>query len=188
MRRWNPALSLAYLCRAEKSREVTQAAGQAHLRIARIFLYGGRILHTQCPSSPQETASCVRPSSFLEHFASLSDPRSFHAPNQRHDLLDMIVIAVCAVICGAEGWEDIEEYGKAQADWFAEFLDLPNGIPSHDTFRRVLSRLDPDELTECFVSWTTALSDLSGGEIWPLMAKPCVIPMIKRPRRRRSTW
>jgi len=109
---------------------------------------------------------CMRtPSSFLEHFASLSDPRSFHAPNQRHELLDILVIAVCAVICGAEGWEDIEEYGKAQADWFAEFLDLPNGIPSHDTFRRVLSRLDPDELTECFVSWTTALSDLSGGEI-----------------------
>ena len=106
-----------------------------------------------------------RPSSFLEHFASLSDPRSFHAPNQRHELLDILVIAVCAVICGAEGWEDIEEYGKAQADWFAEFLDLPNGIPSHDTFRRVLSRLDPDELTKAFVSWTTTLSDLSGGEI-----------------------
>lgn len=109
---------------------------------------------------------CMRaPSSFQNHFASLSDPRSFHAPNQRHELLDILVIAVCAVICGAEGWEDIEEYGKAQADWFAEFLDLPHGIPGHDTFRRVLSRLDPDELTECFVSWTTALSDLSGGEI-----------------------
>jgi predicted transposase YbfD/YdcC len=109
---------------------------------------------------------CMRaPSSFQDHFASLTDPRSFHAPNQRHALLDILVIAVCAVICGAEGWEDIEEYGKAQADWFAEFLDLPNGIPGHDTFRRVLSRLDPDELSEYFVSWTTALSDLSGGEI-----------------------
>ena len=109
---------------------------------------------------------CLRaPSSFQDHFASLSDPRSFHAPNQRHELMDILVIAVCAVICGAEGWEDIEEYGHAQAEWFAEVLDLPNGIPSHDTFRRVLSRLDPDELTQCFVSWTTALSDLSGGEI-----------------------
>jgi len=109
---------------------------------------------------------CMRvPSSFQEHFASLSDPRSFHAPNQRHELIDLLVIAVCAVICGAEGWEDIEEYGQAQADWFAEVLDLPNGIPGHDTFRRVLSRLDPDELTQCFVSWTTALSDLSGGDI-----------------------
>jgi len=114
---------------------------------------------------------CMRaPSSFQDHFVSLTDPRSFHAPNQRHELIDILVIAVCAVICGAEGWEDIEEYGKAQAEWFTEVLDLPNGIPGHDTFRRVLSRrvlshLDPDELTQCFMSWTSALSDLSGGEI-----------------------
>lgn len=109
---------------------------------------------------------CLRaPSSFQDHFASLSDPRSFHAPNQRHELMDILVIAVCAVICGAEGWEDIEEYGEAQAEWFTEILDLPHSIPGHDTFRRVLSRLDPDELTQCFVSWTQALSDLSGGEI-----------------------
>lgn len=109
---------------------------------------------------------CMRaPSSFQEHFASLSDPRSPHAPNQRHALIDILVIAVCAVICGAEGWEDIEEYGKAQAEWFAEVLELPNGIPCHDTFRRVLSLLDPDELTQCFVSWTAALSDFSGGDI-----------------------
>ena len=109
---------------------------------------------------------CMRaPSSFQDHFASLTDPRSFHAPNQRHELIDILVIAVCAVICGAEGWEDLEEYGHAQAEWFTEVLDLPNGIPGHDTFRRVLSRLDPDELTQCFVSWTAALSDLSGGDI-----------------------
>lgn len=109
---------------------------------------------------------CMRtPSSFQEHFASLTDPRSPHAPNQRHALIDILVIAVCAVICGAEGWEDIEEYGKAQAEWFAEVLVLPNGIPCHDTFRRVLSCLDPDELTQCFVSWTASLSDLSGGDI-----------------------
>jgi hypothetical protein len=92
---------------------------------------------------------CMRvPSSFPDHFASLSDPRSFHAPNQRHELIDILVIAVCAVICGAEGWEDMEEYGKAQAAWLAEVLELPHGIPGHDTFRRVLSRLDPDELTQ----------------------------------------
>lgn len=109
---------------------------------------------------------CMRvPSSFQEHFASLTDPRSPHAPNQRHALLAILVIAVCAVIGGADGWEDIEEYGKAQADWFAEVLDLPHGIPGHDTLRRVLSRLDPDELPPCFMSWTAALSDLSGGDI-----------------------
>jgi len=77
----------------------------------------------------------------------------------------MLVIAVCAVLCGADGWKDIEEDGKAQAAWFAEVLNLPHGIPGHDTFRRVLSRLDPDELTQCFLSWTAALSDFSVGDI-----------------------
>ena len=95
----------------------------------------------------------------------MSDPRSFRAPNLRHDLIAILVIAVCAVIGGAEGWEDIEDYGYAQAEWFSDVLDLPHGIPSHDPFRRVLCQLDPDELTKCFVSWTTALSDLSGGDI-----------------------
>lgn len=107
----------------------------------------------------------LAPSSFQDHFASLSDPRSAHAPNQRHELIDMLVLAVCAVICGADGWEDIEEYGKAHAEWFAQVLDLPHGIPGHDTFRRVLSRLDPEELTQCFIAWTGALSDLCGGAI-----------------------
>jgi len=107
----------------------------------------------------------LRLSSFQDHFAALSDPRSPHAPNQRHDLIDILFIAVCAVIGGAEGWEDIEEYGKAQFEWFAPLLDLPHGIPGHDTFRRVLSHLAPEELTQCFISWTDALSDLSGGDI-----------------------
>lgn len=107
----------------------------------------------------------LAPSSFQDHFAALTDPRSPHAPNQRHELIDILVIAVCAVICGAEGWEDIEEYGKAQAEWFAQVLELPHGIPGHDTFRRVLSRLDPEELTRCFISWSGALSDLSGGDL-----------------------
>jgi predicted transposase YbfD/YdcC len=79
--------------------------------------------------------------------------------------MDILIIAVCAVIGGAEGWEDIEEYGKAQAEWFADLLDLPHGIPGHDTFRRVLSRLDPEELTQCFIAWTHALSEASGGDI-----------------------
>ena len=113
----------------------------------------------------------LAPSSFQDHFASLTDPRSSHAPNQRHQLIDILVIAVCAVICGADGWEDIEEYGKAQAEWFAQVLDLPHGIPGHDTFRRVLACLDPEELTQCFISWTGALNDLSGGDIVSLDGK-----------------
>lgn len=107
----------------------------------------------------------LAPSSFHDHFASLSDPRCPYAPNLRHHLSDILIIAVCAVICGADGWEDIEEYGKAQAEWFIPLLELPHGIPGHDTFRRVLSQLDPEELTQCFISWTGALSDLSGGEL-----------------------
>src|SRR5262245_51583824 len=105
------------------------------------------------------------PSSFYEHFATLTDPRCPYAPNSRHLLMDILVIAVCDVIGGAEGWEDIEEYGTSQAEWFADLLELPHGIPSHDTFRRVLSRLDPEELTQCFISWTQALSAASGGDI-----------------------
>jgi predicted transposase YbfD/YdcC len=88
------------------------------------------------------------------YFTALTDPRS---PNARHRLLDILVIAICAVICGAEGWEDIEEYGGVQVSWFKGLLDLPHGIPSHDTFRRVLARLDPEELTQCFLAWTPAL-------------------------------
>jgi len=107
----------------------------------------------------------LAPSSFQEHFATLTDPRCPQAPNSRHLLMDILIIAVCAVIGGAEGWEDIEEYGKAQAEWFADLLDLPHGIPGHDTFRRVLSRLDPEELTQCFIAWTQALSEVSGGDI-----------------------
>ena len=79
--------------------------------------------------------------------------------------MDILVIAVCAVIGGAEGWEDSEEYGRSQAEWFASLRDLPHGLPGHDTLRRVLSRLDPEELTQCFIAWTQALSEASGGDI-----------------------
>lgn len=105
------------------------------------------------------------PSSFHDHFAALTDPRCPHAPHSRHLLMDILVIAVCAVIGGAEGWEDIEEDGRSQAEWFASLLDLPHGIPGHDPLRRVLSRLDPEELTQCFIAWTQALSEASGGDM-----------------------
>jgi hypothetical protein len=75
----------------------------------------------------------------------------------------MLILAVCAVSGGAEGWEDIEAYGKAQAEWCAALLDLPHGMPGHDTLRRVFSRLAPEALTPCFIAWTQALSEASGG-------------------------
>ena len=63
-----------------------------------------------------------------------------------HKLIDIITIAICAVICGADGWTDIESYGNAKYNWLKKFLELPNGIPSHDTFRRVFARIEPEQL------------------------------------------
>jgi hypothetical protein len=87
-------------------------------------------------------------------------------------LFDIFVIALCAVIGGAEGWEGMEEYGQAQVEWCKRFLELPHGNPSHDPFRRVLSRLKPDELTPCFVSWTEALCESLDGDIVALEGNP----------------
>jgi predicted transposase YbfD/YdcC len=91
------------------------------------------------------------------HFADLPDPRIDRT--RLHNLMDIVVIAVCAVISGAEGWEDIAKYGVAKYDWLKTFLALPHGIPSHDTFRRVFCLLDPAAFQECFQSWIDALSE-----------------------------
>ena len=104
-------------------------------------------------------------SSFQDYFATLTDPRCPDAPNSRHQLRDILIIAVCAVIGGADGWEDIEEDGTSHAEWCTTFLDLPYGIPGHDTFRRVFSRLDPADVTQGFIAWIEALSEASGGDI-----------------------
>jgi predicted transposase YbfD/YdcC len=90
------------------------------------------------------------------HFADLNDPRIDRT--RRHNLMDILVIALCAVICGAEGWVDIANYGTAKHDWLKTFLELPNGIPSHDTFRRVFCLLDPHTFLDCFQRWIDALS------------------------------
>jgi predicted transposase YbfD/YdcC len=95
-------------------------------------------------------------------FAHVSDPRS---ANARQRLFDIFVIALCAVVSGAEGWEDMEEDGQAQVEWFQQCLELPHGIPSHDPFRRVLAHLQPDELPQCFVQWTEALRASLDGDI-----------------------
>lgn len=83
------------------------------------------------------------PLSMVQRFATLEDPRTGNA--KRHQLLDIIVIALCAVICGADNSVEIEEFGKAREDWFRRFLALPNGIPAHDTFGRVFALLDPKQ-------------------------------------------
>ena len=98
--------------------------------------------------------------SILTHFASLEEIRDIRG--KEHLLLDIITIALCAVISGAEGWEDMAEYGRAKQDWLATFLSLPSGIPCADTFGRVFARLDPDQMPSCFASWVKSISKLLG--------------------------
>jgi predicted transposase YbfD/YdcC len=94
-------------------------------------------------------------------FADLPDPR-IETANKLHPLTDILVVATCAVIAGAEGWEDIAEYGRSKEDFFRRFLELPNGIPSHDTFERVFAKLDPDAFADRFGRWMSELCDSTG--------------------------
>lgn len=103
-------------------------------------------------------------SSIIEHFGNLPDPR-IKEHKKEHKLIDIIFITVAAVICGAEDWYDIEEYGEYKEGWLRTVLELPNGIPSHDTFNRVFSLIDPAALQQCFISWVQSLAKISEGQI-----------------------
>ena len=92
-----------------------------------------------------------------KHFANIDDPRKY---NIRHNLIDIITIAICALICGAENWVDVEQYGKSKYDWLKQFLQLPGHIPSHDTFGRVFSLLDPKQFNEAFTNWWQSMLTL----------------------------
>jgi predicted transposase YbfD/YdcC len=104
-----------------------------------------------------------RPLDLETYFAAVEDPRVERA--KRHSLLDIIIIAICGVICGAEGWAEIEEFGKEKEEWLKTILELPNGIPSHDTFGRVFSRLDPVQFEACFFEWVQSLTESVEGVI-----------------------
>jgi predicted transposase YbfD/YdcC len=95
------------------------------------------------------------PLSIGHHFTSLSDPRRKH--RQHHRLLDIVVIALCAVIAGSNTWQQVEAFGRKRRDWLAGFLDLPNGTPSHDTFERLFDRLDPVTLQRCLLGWVESV-------------------------------
>lgn len=97
----------------------------------------------------------VSEASLLKHFQDLEDPRMERT--KKHLLTDIISLAICAVIAGADGWEDIEDFGKDKIDWLKTFLRLPNGIPSHDTISRLFRRIKPEAFQECFHKWTQTL-------------------------------
>ena len=100
---------------------------------------------------------------FSDHFAELPDPRLDR--HKLYSLESVLFIAVCAVICGATSFVDMEDFGNAKLDWFSERLDIPNGIPSHDTFQRVFSIIDPEEFEKCFINWTETIRDDVDGDI-----------------------
>lgn len=101
--------------------------------------------------------------SLVEHFSVMKDPRMERT--RLHSLTDLMVVALCAVLCGADSWVEVEEFGRSKASWFRQFLKLPNGIPSHDTFGRVFSLLDPVEFERCFVGWLSALGKELSGQV-----------------------
>lgn len=94
-------------------------------------------------------------------FADLPDPR-IETANKLHKLTDILVIATCAVIAGADTWEEIAEYGHTKEKFFRRFLELPNGVPSHDTFERVFAKLDPDAFADRFGQWMAELCEATG--------------------------
>ena len=98
-----------------------------------------------------------------EHFRKVTDPRRDRTKD--HKLIDIISIAICAVICGAEGWVDIELFGKSKLHWLKTFLELPNGIPSHDTFGRVFSLIDAQQFQLAFYEWVLAVNEIIQGQV-----------------------
>ena len=101
--------------------------------------------------------------SLVEHFKSVSDPRMNRTRD--HDLIDILIISVCTLLCGGETFNDMEDFGYAKEEWFRTFLTLRNGIPTHDTFNRVFAALDPKEFLGAFLEWTQSVRQAVPQEI-----------------------
>jgi predicted transposase YbfD/YdcC len=115
------------------------------------------------PSIQIQSAEIEYQTTISEHFKTLTDPRK--AGMISHKLIDIITIAVSAIICGAEDWVGVETFGKAKQNWLKQFLELPNGIPSHDTFNSVFNCLSAKELQECFANWMRSIFQLTDNEV-----------------------
>ena len=94
----------------------------------------------------------------FSHFSNIHDQRVER--RKLHKLIDILTITICAVICGADTWEDIAMFGESKYEWFKQFLELTNGIPSHDTFSRVIAQIEPEEFQKSFISWIQSISKL----------------------------
>lgn len=101
--------------------------------------------------------------SIVKYFSKVKDPRIERS--KRHQLMDILIIAICGVICGADNWVDIELFGNTKIAWLKSFLNLPNGIPSHDTFGRVFAKIDPEEFESSFMEWVQAINQLTQGQV-----------------------
>ena len=112
------------------------------------------------------SSECV---SLMEHFGHLEDPR--RDQGKRHQLLDIIAMTICAVVGGAEGWDDVELFVQCKYDWFRRFLELPHGVPCSDTFARVFAGIDPEQFRSCFMDWVNSVSQLTQGEVIALDGK-----------------
>jgi predicted transposase YbfD/YdcC len=139
--------------------------GQSHLPGGLPVRGGTEILATSSAGATHGRLPMDPPAgrSIRDHFATLPDPRVDRT--KRHQLLDIVTIALCAVICGADSWVDVELFGQAKWAWLRTFLALPNGIPSHDTFGRVFARLDPERFQACFLGWVRAIVAHTAGEV-----------------------
>jgi predicted transposase YbfD/YdcC len=123
-------------------------------------------------------SSCIQdsPESFdfsdskiFYHLEKISDPRT--GWTLKHEFIDIVVIAILAVLSGADGWDDIETYGEAKQEWLKGFLKLPNGIPSHDTFNKVIRCIAPEQFAQCFIEWITSAITMMGAEVIPIDGK-----------------
>ena len=111
----------------------------------------------------------IATTSLQDHFQRLPDPRVGRA--KRHELLDILLISICAMLCGAESFTEMAEFGRCKADWFRTWLRLPHGIPSHDTFNRVFGLIEPTQFMDCFLAWTQSLRTAVAGELVALDGK-----------------